>query len=98
MDSIYSIIITFITVLGSTSAFRYYERRTYMKKQQSNQERDECRVRIEKLEILLDKSSEEKDIMREQILKLTEQVSALKVKVEFLEKENKELSEKKNRS
>jgi cell division protein FtsB len=69
-----------------------------MKKQQSNQERDECRVRIEKLEILLDKSSEEKDIMREQILKLTEQVSALKVKVEFLEKENKELSEKKNRS
>jgi regulator of replication initiation timing len=40
---------------------------------------------------LLLKSSEEKDQMRETILKLVEQVSALTVKVQFLEEENKML-------
>ena len=36
-------------------------------------------------------SSKEKDSMRETILKLTEQVAQLAIKVEFLQKENNEL-------
>jgi hypothetical protein len=49
---------------------------------------------ISKLEVLLESSSKEKDEMRATILKLTEQVSALAVKVEFLQKENNELMKK----
>jgi hypothetical protein len=53
--------------------------------------RDDCRDRISKLEALLQLSSKEKDDMRTTILSLTEKVSALTVKVEFLQKENSEL-------
>ena len=91
VSSLYAVIITLITVLGSTSAFRFYEKKILLKQKRDNFTQDDYRERIEKLEILLEKSSLEKDTMREQILKLTEQVSTLRVKVEFLEKENKEL-------
>lgn len=53
--------------------------------------RHDCRDRIAKLEALLQESSREKDDMRSTILLLTEKVSALTVKVEFLQKENSEL-------
>jgi hypothetical protein len=56
--------------------------------------RHDCKDRISKLEVLLESSSKEKDEMRATILKLTEQVSALAVKVEFLQKENNELMKK----
>jgi hypothetical protein len=91
VNSIYTIIITIITVLGSASAWKYYEKRALTKEKTENFMKDECRERIAKLEVLLEKSSTEKDTMREQILKLTSQVSELRVKVEFLEKENREL-------
>ena len=48
--------------------------------------------RIAKLEALLEKASVEKDEMRQIILKLTEQVAELRVKVEFLEEENEYLN------
>jgi hypothetical protein len=47
--------------------------------------RHDCKDRISKLEALLQESSREKDDMRQTILKLTEQVSALSVRVEFLQ-------------
>ena len=53
--------------------------------------RDDLRERVRKLESLLEESSKEKDEMREQILSLTSEVSALQVKVEHLEKENQRL-------
>jgi hypothetical protein len=71
MENIYSVLITAITVLGGTTAFRFYEKRAMRK------ERDD-----------------EKDEMRNMILDLTKQVAALTVKVEYLTKENEELSKK----
>jgi hypothetical protein len=47
--------------------------------------RHDCKDRIAKLEALLQAASKEKDEMRQTILKLTEQVAALSVKVEFLQ-------------
>lgn len=90
-NSIYTVIITAVTVLGSSSAWRYYEKRAAIKQSQQNHVKDDCRERIEKLEILLERSSKEKDELRSEILKLTENVASLRVKVEFLEKENKDL-------
>lgn len=83
---------TAITVLGSTSAWRYYERRALKKERDDEIIRKDCTDRISKLEVLLSESSKEKDEMRKTILKLTEQVSALAVKVEFLQRENSELT------
>ena len=90
-NTIATVLVTAITVLGSASAWRFYEKRAERRKEEDNFIREDCRDRIAKLEVLLLKSSEEKDQMRDTILKLVEQVSALNVKVQFLEEENKML-------
>lgn len=95
-NSLYTVLITVVTVLGSTSAWRFYERRALSKERSENFMKDDCRERIIKLEALLEKSSKEKDDMRNTILTLSSQVAELRVKVEFLEMENQELH-KKNR-
>jgi len=94
-ESIYTVIIAIITVLGSAGAWRYYEKKAQMKKDEDDFIRDDCRDRILKLEALLQKSSDEKDELRETVLKLTKEVAALHVKVDFLEKENRRLLESK---
>lgn len=91
-NSIYTVIITAVTVLGSSSAWHYYEKRAALKQSRQEHANDDCKERIQKLELLLERSTQEKDELRSDILKLTEHVSALRVKVEFLEKENKELT------
>lgn len=90
-ESIWTVIITAISVLGSTSAWRYYERRALKRERDDEIIRKDCTDRISKLEVLLSESSKEKNEMRNTILRLTEQVSALAVKVEFLQRENSEL-------
>jgi len=94
MDSFYTVLITIITVLGSASAWRYYEKRAMRKEKSEDYMKDECRERITKLEILLEKSSSEKDDLRSKILDLTREVAELRIKVEFLESKNKELKKK----
>jgi len=90
-QSIYAVLVTLITVLGSASAFRYYEKKAMRKERDEDFIRHDCKDRISKLEVLLQESSREKDEMRATILRLTEQVAQLAVKVEFLQRENSEL-------
>jgi hypothetical protein len=92
-ESVWTVIITALTVLGSASAWRYYEKRAVRKEKDEDFVRHDCRDRIGKLEVLLQESSKEKDSMRDTILKLTESVAQLAIKVEFLQKENSELHE-----
>jgi uncharacterized coiled-coil protein SlyX len=94
MENIYSVLITAITGLGGTTAFRYYEKRAMRKERDDEFIRHDCKDRIAKLEALLAQSSKEKDEMRNMILDLTKQVAALTVKVEYLTKENEELAKK----
>jgi septal ring factor EnvC (AmiA/AmiB activator) len=94
MENIYSVLITAITVLGGTTAFRFYEKRAMRKERDDEFIRHDCKDRIAKLEALLAQSSKEKDEMRNMILDLTKQVAALTVKVEYLTKENEELAKK----
>lgn len=89
--NIFTVLITAITVLGSTSAWRFYERKSMRREKDEEFIRHDCKDRISKLEVLLESSSKEKDEMRSTILKLTEEVAALAVKVEFLQRENNEL-------
>lgn len=90
-NTIATVLITAITVLGSASAWRFYEKRADKKERDDDFIRHDCRDRISKLEGLLVASSDEKDNMRKTILELTEKVAQLTVKVEFLQKENSEL-------
>lgn len=90
-SSLWTVLITAITVLSSASAWRFWERRAMKKEKDEDFMKNECRDRILKLEALLDESSREKDEMRTLILSLTEKVAALTVKVEFLQKENTDL-------
>ncbi len=93
-DSVWTVLITAFTVLGSASAWRYYEKRAIKKDRDEEFIRRDCSDRIAKLEVLLAESSREKDEMRTTILRLTEQVASLAVKVEFLQKENNDLLNK----
>lgn len=91
--SIWGVVITIITVLGSASAWRFYEKRAMRKERDEEFIRHDCRDRIAKLETSLAEGSKEKNEMRTTILVLTEKVSALNVKVEYLQKENTRLVE-----
>ena len=91
MENIYSVLITAITVLGGTTAFRFYEKRAMRKERDDEFIRHDCKDRISKLEALLESSAKEKDELRNMVLSLTKEVAALSVKVEFLTKENDKL-------
>jgi peptidoglycan hydrolase CwlO-like protein len=97
MENLYTVLISIVTVLGSATAFRYYEKRALHKERDDDFIRNDCRDRIAKLEALLFESSREKDDLRKMVLDLTKQVAQLSVKVEFLTKENEDLNKKTKR-
>ena len=91
-SNIWTVLITAITVLGGSQAFRYYEKRAMFRERDEDFIRHDCRDRISKLEALLSSSSAEKDELRKMIIEMTAQVAELRVKVEFLTAENQKLS------
>jgi hypothetical protein len=91
MENLYSVLITAITVLGGTGAWRYYEKRALTKERDDEFIRHDCKDRISKLEGLLESAAREKDELRNMVLSLTKEVAALSVKVEYLTKENDKL-------
>jgi septal ring factor EnvC (AmiA/AmiB activator) len=101
LDNLTTLLATVFTVLFSAGAWKFYESRLKLKtkdmqneKNEQNMYRDDLRERVKRLEKLLTESSLEKDQMRDQILNLTREVSELRVKVTFLEKENERLKNK----
>lgn len=84
MENLYSVLITAITVLGGTTAFRYYEKRAMHRENDEDFIRHDCKDRIAKLEALLVQSSQEKDEMRKQILDLVAEVASLRTEIKYL--------------
>jgi hypothetical protein len=100
MDSWIQILITVVTVAGSGAAFQFYTSRMKIKAEKEKdltqnsdgiQYRDDLKNRVRNLEELLARSADEKDDMRQKILDLTAEVHSLRVKVDFLERENQAL-------
>jgi len=100
MDNVTQIIITIVTVAGSASIWKFLEARlkSRIEEKKNNYEnndgvqyRDDLKNRVRNLESLLATSIDEKEELRKQILGLVEEVSTLRIKVEFLEKENQRL-------
>jgi hypothetical protein len=89
MDNVWSVLITVVTVLGSATAFRFYEKRSMRKERDEDFIRHDCKDRISKLEALLAASSKEKDEMRAQILELVGEVAALRVEIKYLTDKNR---------
>jgi len=103
MENITQIIITVVSVAGTAGIWQFLqarlkvkseERKTQIENSDGVQYRDDLKNRVRNLEALLASSSDEKDELRNQVLALTQEVSALRVKVEFLEKENERLKNK----
>mgnify|MGYP000545452716 FL=1 len=103
MDNITQIIITVVSVAGTAGIWQFLQARLKLKSEEKKsqlensdgvQYRDDLKNRVRNLEALLASSSDEKDELRDQVLALTQEVSALRVKVEFLEKENERLKNK----
>jgi uncharacterized protein HemX len=100
MENITQIIITVVSVAGTAGIWQFLQARLKVKSEERKsqlenndgvQYRDDLKNRVRNLEALLAASSDEKDELRNQVLALTQEVSALRVKVEFLEKENDRL-------
>ena len=103
MGDYIQIIITALTVLGSAGIWQFLQARLKIKSEEKQSElknndgvqyRDDLKDRVRNMEALLARSADEKDELRSQVLLLTQEVSALRVKVEFLEKENDRLKNK----
>jgi hypothetical protein len=103
MDNITQIIITVVSVAGTAGIWQFLQTRLKVKSEEKKsklensdgvQYRDDLKNRVRNLEALLAASSDEKDELRNQVLALTQEVSALRVKVEFLEKENDRLKDR----
>jgi len=82
--NIYSVMITAITILGGSAAWRYYEKRAMHKERDEEFIRHDCKDRISKLEALLVQSAKEKDELRQMVLDMTAQIAELRVRVEYL--------------
>lgn len=100
MEIMQQIMLTLAAVAGSTALWNFLsdrikakslERQNEIANDDGLQYRDDLKQRVSNLEQLLLKSTSEKDQLNKQILGLTAEVSELKVKVEFLEKENERL-------
>lgn len=100
MENWTQIIITIVGVLGSGAIWKYMEarlkarsedKRTEIENSDGVQYRDDLKNRVRNMEALLAQSADEKDELRQQVLELTAEVHALRVKVDFLTKENERL-------
>ena len=95
---IFTVIVTALTVLFSTEAWRYYKSRLEINsnKESMAEKRERAYVdsleqRICKLEDLLGASAAEKDDLRDKVIDLTEEVATLRERVKFLEADNERL-------
>jgi uncharacterized coiled-coil protein SlyX len=91
METIYTVIITIVTVLGSEHGWKFLNDRAKRKEEKDDFIKDDCRERISKLEYKLDEEEKIKSELILNIIELTKQVSSLQVKVEFLIRENEQL-------
>lgn len=98
------IAITIVTVLGSGAAFQFYTNKMKLRAEERKEEmfnndthlyRDDLKNRVRNLEELLARAADEKDELRQKVLDLTAEVHSLRVKVDFLERENQALKMRK---
>tara|TARA_R100001463_G_scaffold90048_1_gene144774 strand:+ start:1200 stop:1511 length:312 start_codon:yes stop_codon:yes gene_type:complete len=93
-----SIVVTAITVLGSSEAFKYYKSKLSLRHKKESMkmaiDREytmDLKDRVSRLEGLLEDTGKEKDDLRITVVSLTAEVATLRERVKFLEAENERL-------
>lgn len=96
-----TIIITVVTVLGSTGAWTYYQNRLKLKYQSQKEDksdqnlyRDDLRERVAVLEEKLEQERTQKEKTSKELSEVLTKLTEYKVRLEFLEKENERLKYK----
>ena len=84
MDNLYTVLVTLAGALTGASAWRFFEKRAQKKEEDDRFIRHDCQSRIAKLEALLEKSSHEKDELRNQVMVLTAEVATLRTEIKYL--------------
>lgn len=97
-EYIFTVIITALTVLFSTEAWRFYRsklninyNKESMAEKKEREYTDSLVARVCKLEDLLGASAAEKDDLRDKVIDLTAEVATLRERVKSLEAENERL-------
>ena len=101
-SNIWTAVATLVVALTSTKAWDFWKHKEAITVQTQEAERadqnlyrDDLRIKLdeyrEELRALYVRREEELNDMNEKIRQLTEELSAMRVKVEFLERENKHL-------
>jgi hypothetical protein len=98
MENYTTIIVTVVTVLGSTGAWTYYQNKLKLNydtkkedKSEQNLYRDDLRERVTILETKLDEERFAKQKTTEEVIELRTKLTEYKIRLEFLEKENERL-------
>ena len=100
MEVLSQVMMTLVAVVSSTALWNFLSDKLKVRAEQKKEQlanddtvlyRDDLKARVSNLEKLLLRSTNEKDELNAKVLQLTGEVSSLKVKVEFLEKENERL-------
>lgn len=98
----FTVVTSLITALGGTQAWEYYKKRSEQKRDEemaqredTNLYRDDLRKQVETLRQRLDETSQAKEEQIKEFLErintLSQELAAMKVRVEFLERENANL-------
>ena len=101
MENYTTIIVTAVTVLGSTGAWTYYQNKLKLKydskkedKSDQNLYRDDLIERVAILETKLENERAAKEKTTEEVIELRTKMTEYKIRLEFLEKENERLKYK----
>ena len=101
MEQYQTILITVVSVLGSAGAWQFYQNRLKLKYQAEKDEkldqnlfRDDLRERVAVLESKLEDAHKEKEKRQDEITELQTMLAEYKVRLEFLEKENERLKDR----
>ncbi|MBE18117.1 MAG: hypothetical protein CMH79_05075 [Nitrospinae bacterium] len=97
-EQLTTIIITALTVLGSSEAWKFFKTRLQLKSKEKNKQFDtdqaynkDLKERVQQMEGMLLQCVQAKDDMQQMVLDLTSEVSTLRERVVHLEKENERL-------
>ena len=97
-EQLTTIIITTLTVLGSSEAWKFFKTRLQLKSKEKNKQFDtdqaynkDLKERVQQMEGMLLQCVQAKDDMQQMVLDLTSEVSTLRERVVHLEKENERL-------
>lgn len=93
-----TLLITLVTVLTSTAAWKYWEQRARAREKSDDREhlegmeyRNDLRERVRMLELLLKDMQRENTALRDELRQLTATVATQAGKIQLLERENKQL-------